>query len=126
MRLEQLRKAYKIAENVSVDYNGMTPEEIKELDDALDTVFKLAKEAIERAEESEDMRTKEEKRYKLNVRLKSGKEFNFTCSGYNINYNELLGIVTRFEFDNGRGNCPIYINPTNIESISIDNEEVKI
>lgn len=51
MRLEQLRKAYKIAENVSVDYSGMTPEDIKELDDALDTVFKLAKEAIERAEE---------------------------------------------------------------------------
>ena len=41
MRLEQLRKAYKLAENVSVDYSGMTPEEIKELDDALDTVFKL-------------------------------------------------------------------------------------
>ena len=51
MRLEQLRKAYKIAENVSVDYSGMTPEEIKELDDALDTIFKLARTAIERTEE---------------------------------------------------------------------------
>ena len=56
MRLEQLRKAYKIAENVSVDYDGMTPEEIKELDDALDTVFKLARTAIERDEEESEER----------------------------------------------------------------------
>lgn len=51
MRLDCLRKQLKIAENVSVNYDGMTPEEIKELDDALDTVFKLARTAIERAEE---------------------------------------------------------------------------
>ena len=52
MRLNCLRDQLKIAESVSVDYGGMTPEEIKELDDALDTVFKLAMTAIERAEEA--------------------------------------------------------------------------
>lgn len=51
MRLEYLRKQLKLAKDVSVDYTGKTPEEIKELDDALDTVFKLAENAIERAEE---------------------------------------------------------------------------
>ena len=56
MRLEALRRAYKIAENVSVDYDGMTPEEIKELDDALGTVFKLARTAIERDEEESEER----------------------------------------------------------------------
>ena len=66
MRLEALRRAYEIAENVSVDYTGMTPEEIKELDDALDIIFKLAKEAILKAEavdiEPQDMnKTKEVK-----------------------------------------------------------------
>lgn len=68
----------------------------------------------------------EEKRYKLNVRLKSGKEFNFTCSSYSISHNELLGMVTRFKFEDGRGDCPIYINPCDIESISVNNEEVEI
>ena len=56
MRLDCLRKQLKIAENVSVDYSGMTPEEIKELDDSLDTVFKLARTAIERDEEESEAR----------------------------------------------------------------------
>lgn len=64
-----------------------------------------------------------EKRYKLNLRLKSGKEFDFTCSSYSINFNELLGIITRFKFEDGRGDCPIYINLADIESISVNNEE---
>lgn len=51
MRLESLRKAYKIAQDISVDYTGKTPEEIKEIDDALDTVFTLAKKKIIEAEE---------------------------------------------------------------------------
>lgn len=51
MRLESLRKAYKIAQDISVDYTDKTPEEIKELDDALDTVFTLAKQKIIEAEE---------------------------------------------------------------------------
>ena len=56
MRLDCLRKQLKITENVSVNYDGMTPEEIKELDDALDTVFKLARTAIERDEEESEAR----------------------------------------------------------------------
>lgn len=52
MRLERLRAAYKVAENVNVDYSGMTPEEIKELDDALDIIFTIAREAITKAEEA--------------------------------------------------------------------------
>lgn len=58
MRLEQLRKAYKLAEGVSVDYDGMTPEEIRQLDDALDIVFKLARDAIERAESEDEESSK--------------------------------------------------------------------
>lgn len=60
MRLEQLRKAYKIAKNVSVDYKDMTPEEVEELDDALDIIFKLARLKIEEAETKEITELKEE------------------------------------------------------------------
>ncbi len=119
MRLEELRRAYKIARDLSIDYGEKTPEEIKELDNALDIIFKIAKEAITKAEA-------EDQRYSLNVRLKSGKEFNFTCSEYTINYNELLGCVTRFKFKNGQGDCPVYLNPTDIESISLNNKEALV
>ena len=60
MRLEALRRAYKIAENVSVDYRDMTPEEVEELDDALDIIFKLARLKIEEAETKEITELKEE------------------------------------------------------------------
>ena len=60
MRLEALRRAYKIAENVSVDYKDMTPEEVEELDDALDIIFKLARLKIEEAETKEITELKEE------------------------------------------------------------------
>ena len=60
MRLEQLRKAYKIAKNVSVDYKDMTPEEVEELDDALDIIFKLERLKIEEAETKEITELKEE------------------------------------------------------------------
>ncbi len=117
MRLDMLRSAYKTVENISVDYSDMTPAEVKEIDSALDIILKLAKETITKAEaEAEDQR------YSLNVRLKSGKEFNFTCSDYTINYNELLGCVTRFKFENGKGDCPVYLNTTDIESISINSK----
>lgn len=60
MRLEALRRAYKIAENVSVDYKDMTPEEVEELDDALDIIFKLARLKIEEAETKEITELKKE------------------------------------------------------------------
>lgn len=68
MRLDNLRKAYKIAENVSVDYDGMTPEEIKEIDDALDIIFKLAKTAIERAESEAEETSKLNKIQEITAR----------------------------------------------------------
>ena len=68
MRLEALRRAYKIAENVSVNYDGMTPEEIKELDDALDTVFTLAKQKIIEAEAEIDKKERLKAQHKNKCR----------------------------------------------------------
>ena len=51
MRLEALRRAVKLVEdNLNIDYGDMTPEEIKDLDNALDTILKLCRLAIENAE----------------------------------------------------------------------------
>lgn len=58
MRLEYLRKAYKLAEDVTVNYEGMTSKQIKELDNALDIVFKIARDAIERAEAEDEESSK--------------------------------------------------------------------
>ena len=84
MRLEKLRAAYKIAENVSVDYNGMTPQEIKELDDALDTVFTLAKEKIIEAEAEIDKKERLKEQYKNHCR--DCAEFSFDCGGLSLSY----------------------------------------
>lgn len=89
MRLEQLRKAYKLAENVSVDYDGMTPEEIKELDDALDTVFTLAKQKIIEAEAEIDKKEQLKAQYKNKCR----DCFNFSFAGGGL--------------DLSRGNCSL-------------------
>ena len=85
MRLEALRRAYKIAyEELSVDYGDKTPEEIKELDDALDTVFTLAKEKIIEAEAEIEKKERLKEQYKNHCR--DWAEFSFDCGGLSLSY----------------------------------------
>lgn len=96
MRLEQLRNAYKIAENISVDYFGMSPAEIKEFDDALDIVLKLAKTAIERAEAEAEETSKLNKIKEITARaLRSSDPINLYKARALDDIAEILGIEIR-------------------------------
>lgn len=47
MRLEALRRAVKTVEdNLTIDYSGMSPEEIEDLDRSVDVILKLCRLAI--------------------------------------------------------------------------------
>lgn len=82
MRLEELRRAYKIARDLSIDYGEKTPEEIKELDDALDIVFTLAKEKIIEAEAEIDKRARLKDQNKNKCR--DCVNFSYDCGGLDL------------------------------------------
>ena len=53
------------------------------------------------------------------LRLKSGREFRFQCKKYTIKKLKADGKIYSFEYEGGVGECPIYFNAEDIESISI-------
>lgn len=52
--IKRLRKAIRIAECVAVDYSGMTQDEINEMDDALDVIFRCARKKAKEDFENEE------------------------------------------------------------------------
>ena len=52
------------------------------------------------------------------IRLKSGREFLFSCETYEITKNNITGEITAYNLTNVKGECPLYIRTSDIESIS--------
>ena len=57
-------------------------------------------------------------RHDMCMRLKSGREFRFSCEGYTIKRNSMTQELAGVEFKNARGECPIFFKTDDIESIS--------
>jgi hypothetical protein len=64
-------------------------------------------------------------RHNMCMRLKSGREFIFSCEKYSIKTYNTTRELASVEFENASGECPIFLKVDNIESISeyIENEE---
>lgn len=56
--------------------------------------------------------------HKMMVRLKSGREFRFSCESYTIEKSTDSGMITRFNYEGGQGECPTYFTLNEIEAIS--------
>ena len=53
------------------------------------------------------------------MRMKSGKEMHFSCKEYQIETLKATGELVGFSFTDGIGECPIYFNIKDVESISV-------
>ena len=63
---------------------------------------------------------------RLCLRLKSGKEFCFSCDKYTITKSNVTGELLEFTYEGGFGECPSYFGLNDVESISrINTEEPK-
>ena len=64
-------------------------------------------------------------RHNMCMRLKSGREFRFSCEKYTIKSYSMTGELAKVEFENVSGECPIFFKTNDIESISkyIEGEE---
>ena len=62
--------------------------------------------------------------HKINMRLKSGKEYIFECEHYILEKSKLTGELFKFSYEGGIGECPVFFKIEDIESISefIDKE----
>ena len=58
------------------------------------------------------------------LRLKSGREFRFSCREFEIETSKLTGELISFSFKGGVGECPIFFRIEDVESISRMAEEV--
>lgn len=52
------------------------------------------------------------------VRLKSGREFYFSCDKYSMTRSNITGELEETSFEGMVGECPIYLRPNEIESVS--------
>lgn len=59
------------------------------------------------------------------LRLKSGREFRFSCEEYTIKRHSMTQELVEAEFKNVKGECPRFFKTEDIESISEYIEEVK-
>lgn len=60
--------------------------------------------------------------YQVIMRFKSGSEYNFKCKSYDVHTNP-FGELVLFNYKGGIGECPIYYNPKEVESIAIIKED---
>lgn len=60
--------------------------------------------------------------YQIIMRFKSGSEYNFKCKSYDAHTNP-FGELVLFDYKGGVGECPIYYNPKEVESIAVVKEE---
>lgn len=60
---------------------------------------------------------------RLCLRLKSGKEFCFSCDKYTITKSNVTGELLEFTYEGGFGECPSYFGLNDVESISRINVE---
>ena len=57
------------------------------------------------------------------LRLKSGREFHFSCESYKIITSKYDGSLADFSYKGGKGECPIYFMVNDVEAISIITED---
>lgn len=57
-------------------------------------------------------------RHDMCIRLKSGREFRFSCEKYTIKRHSITQELTEVEFKNVSGECPKFLKTDDIESIS--------
>lgn len=64
-------------------------------------------------------------RHNMCMRLKSGREFRFSCEEYTIKRYSMTQELAEVEFKNASGECPQFFKTDDIESISeyIEGEE---
>ena len=64
-------------------------------------------------------------RHNMGMRLKSGREFRFSCEEYTIKRYSMTQELAEVEFKNVSGECPQFFKTDDIESISeyIEGEE---
>lgn len=55
--------------------------------------------------------------HNLVMRLKSGREFKFSCKTYEFERYKFGGTLVRFKYTGGIGECPIYFDVDDIEAI---------
>ena len=60
--------------------------------------------------------------YQIIMRFKSGSEYKFKCKSYEVHTNP-FGELVLFSYKDGTGECPIYYNSKEVESIAIIKEE---
>ena len=54
---------------------------------------------------------------RLIMRLKSGREFKFSCKTYRLEKYKIDGKLCSFEYTGGVGECPVYFDVNDIEAI---------
>lgn len=57
--------------------------------------------------------------FEITMVFKSGKEYHFSCSSYELTKSPLTGGLISFSYKGGSGNCPIYFKTEDIESIAV-------
>ena len=55
--------------------------------------------------------------HEIVMRMKSGKEMHFSCKEYKIETLKATGELVGFNFTDGIGECPVYLNLHDVESI---------
>lgn len=55
--------------------------------------------------------------HKLTIRLRSGREFRLTCSSYEIHTLRIDGSLCDFTWEDGTGECPLWLDVSQIEAI---------
>lgn len=53
------------------------------------------------------------------LRLKSGREFRFRCEEFQIGRIRINGAISEFNYKGGVGECPVYLQPQDIECIAV-------
>lgn len=57
-------------------------------------------------------------KHKMRMHMKSGKEFKFFCTEYTISKNKVTGELVAFNCKEVKGDCPVFFNIADVESIS--------
>ena len=61
--------------------------------------------------------------YKMILRLKSGREFKFSCDEYSIARHKMTGELTEFCCEKVVGECPLYFKTEDVEAIVLITKE---
>ena len=61
--------------------------------------------------------------YEMIMRMKSGREFKFSCDEYSISISKVTGELTDFCCEKVIGECPLYFKTEDVEAIVLITKE---